>query len=66
MSELSKKEHPKSIQVDVESVTESDIEELTQEGSLMDLGTLISGDERSAEDNPHPWVVSGSKRKTKK
>jgi hypothetical protein len=60
------KEHPKSLPVIVDLVTESDIEELTQDKSLMDLGILTSGDERSTEENQHPWVVSSSKRKTKK
>jgi len=61
-----KKEHSKNLPVIVDLVTESDVEELTQEKSLMDLGILTSGDERSTEENQHPWVVSGSKRKTKK
>jgi hypothetical protein len=32
----------------------------------MDLGILTSGDERDTEENQQSWVVSGSKKKTKK
>lgn len=58
-------EHTKILPVS-DLVTESDIEGLTQEESLMDLGILTSGDERDTEENQQSWVVSGSKKKTKK
>lgn len=45
---------------------DSDIEELTQEESLMDMGFLSHGEEGSDDDSQHPWMVSASKKQQKK